>query len=149
DNNPVIFGATAETANTGLQFVGNNVHDNAYGVYSLKVINGLFQNNDISTTAAGATGLIIADGSTNVQILNNNLANNLRGLRVGSDGYGVTTDPISGVVAHYNDFSDSTSGSDLVVFAGDYSGTLDASSNYWGTSDPVTVAASIDATGTN
>jgi transposase len=130
-NNPVIFGATAATSNTNLQFLDDSLHDNNFGVFALKVVHGLFEGNTISTTdPGGATALTIADGSSDVQMLRNVFQNNARGLRVMDFGFGVSSGPISGVVVHFNSFINNTEYG-LFVDAGSYSGTVNAQNNFW------------------
>ena len=141
-NNPVIFAASSGTTeNTGLQFLNNALHDNSSGVFGLNLVNSLFQNNAISTTSPGDVALTIGDGSSNVQVLDNVLEHNAVGLLIQDFGY-FGTDPISNVVAHDNSFANNSQFG-LKVVAGSYTGTVDATYNYWGVFSRSAVAAKI------
>ncbi len=130
DNNPVIFAATGPAVHNSLQFLGNNVHD-TYGVYTISIATGTFQNNTITTSLpAGATALAFAGACTNVTVRNNVINNSKRGVRIEDDGYGYGSS--NNITVRFNDLvNDSQYG--LGVISG-YSGPgqLLATCNWWG-----------------
>ena len=87
----------------------------------------MFQGNTIRT--AGYTAFSLADGSNNVDFLDNDFSNNASGLRIRNDGYGWGA-PI-GVEAHGNSFANNTLFG-LEVISGAYVGDVNAEKNYWG-----------------
>ncbi len=146
-NNPVIFASTVATGHTGLVFTRNLVHSNDFGVFAISLTDALFQQNDIST-AGNATGLIIGDRSTDVDILNNTLDDNFIGFRTEDFGFfgAIGTNPTSDVVARFNSLVPAPGPGNLSIrsVAGSHTGILDASANYYGVSDPLVVAGMID-----
>src|SRR5262249_6328359 len=103
-NNPVIFAANSATgAHVNLTFTNHDLHDNAFGVFALSITGGRFQGNTIKTTGGAATALTFGGGVTNVQVLNNDLSGNLKGLRIADFGF-FGSDPNSNISAHFNDF---------------------------------------------
>jgi nitrous oxidase accessory protein NosD len=123
---------------TGL-IVSNNEMNNAFGVSAYGITNSVFDGNKISTTdPGGATALSINGGSSNVEVRNSTLTGNARGLRI-SNYYGPQ---VSNISAHHNDLT-GNSQFGLVVITGATTDTVDASSNYFGTSDPTVAATKI------
>ncbi len=130
DNNPVVFAATGPGVHTGLSFVSNNVHDNSFGLFALAVNGGLFSGNTI-TTAGGATGLTLGGNCSAIEVRDNFIDANLRGVRVFDYGY-VSPGANSNIkVNHNNLVNDSEFG---VGQLGGYSGPgqLDATCNWYG-----------------
>jgi len=141
ENGAVIFGAVSPTAHTNLTFKDNYVHENLSGVFALGINGGLFQGNTI-TGQDGGTGLTFGGADTNIDVLENALTDNLRGLRVQDLGYlGVT--PNSDIEAHSNDFSGNSQYAVGIVGAGYTGGPLDAEGNWWGFNTAAGVAAQV------
>jgi nitrous oxidase accessory protein NosD len=134
-NNPIIFAATSATSHVNLTVTNNYIHDNVTGIYALGINGGLFQGNTISTNGT-ATGLTFGGSDTNVKVLNNDLSNNARGLRIANFQDASYIGPNSNITAHFNSFaSDSTFGVGIVdpgTGVNGYTGTLDVSLNWWG-----------------
>ena len=108
-----------------------NILDNEYGVYAVALNGAVFDGNQIDSN--DATALHLGDSSSNVQVLNNKLANSARGLRIRDDGYwgAVGTHKISNVVVHGNSLAGNTDYG-LLVAADSYIGTVNAEDNWWG-----------------
>ncbi|HLF28034.1 MAG TPA: right-handed parallel beta-helix repeat-containing protein [Anaerolineae bacterium] len=136
-NSPVIFAGIASPSHVNVTFTENALHDNLSGVFALAVSGGDFSRNEISTLPA-ATGITFGGGSSNVDVLNNKLDNNLRGLRIADFGYGFGTN--SAITAHENSVAnDSEYG--VGVLTGGYTGALDAEKNWWGSATGPTHAS--------
>jgi hypothetical protein len=143
-NNPVLFAAVNNGDHVNLTFQGNKVTGNDYGALFIALDGASIKLNTVSTVGAAATGLTIADGSKNVTVESNVLDNNLRGLRIQDFGFGVAPAgplPISNVTVVGNSLANSTNPAEaLFVAPSSYSGVLNASGNYWGTTSPASAA---------
>src|SRR5262249_52071908 len=109
------------------------------GMYFFNTDGAIVSDNNIAGTSNYAIGVFTAlgpDNNANIDILNNSLTANNRGVWV--DGYNGTLD------VHNNKITGSVM---AAIQNDDASATIDASANYWGSSNPATVAAKI--TGTN
>jgi len=155
-NNPILFAATSAVAHTNLTVTNNYLHDNAYGIYALSVSGGLFQGNTIRTTDPTYGDALTFGGSdTNIQVLNNDLSNNVGGLDIEDDGYFATTN--SNFTVQLNSFAnDSQFGVGVIDVSAfppgtaiGYTGTLNASGNWWGTAVGLTPSDSTAPTAIN
>lgn len=153
NNSPIILASTGTATHINLTVSNNYIHDNVGGIYALSIAGGVFQGNTIST-AGTATGITFAGADTNIQVLNNDLSGNARGLRITDFGDLI---PFGGpfansnIQAHYNDFSGNTDfGAGIFDggFGNPYTGTLDLSRNWWGNLRGPTSAANPGGTGT-
>lgn len=150
DNHPLLAAATTAGAHTGLVVTENNFHDNAYGLFVLGVNGGTFSRNQFSLL--DGTCLAFFGGSSGVDVLNNIFvsldASNTRGVRIRDDGYGLGND--IDIEIHRNSFTGfgSISGTAFAVgIISGYTGTLDASANWWGVATPAGVPSKIDSSG--
>src|SRR5262245_17580938 len=150
-NNPIIFAAVGPNAHTNLTVSNNFIHDNVSRIIALSINDGVFQGNTIST-AGTATALTFGGADTAINVLQNDLSGNARGLRIADFGFfGVT--PNSAIAAHYNSFANnsdygagiSDEGSGLT---NGYTGSLDLSANWWGDVTGPTTAANPGGAGT-
>jgi uncharacterized repeat protein (TIGR01451 family) len=129
--------------------ISNNVVTNSgRGFYFYDTTNVNITNNQISGATHFALGLF--DGDSNYTVTNNYFTGSGRGVEFG-DEYG---NPDSNVAINDNAIVNNTTNAlDFTDISGTtaYSGTLDASANYWGSSDPSTVAGlfTFGATGTS
>src|SRR5262245_56647549 len=134
-NNPILFAAVGANAHTNVTVRNNFIHDNDSGIFALGITGGLFQGNTI-TTGGTATALTFGGADTGVDVLNNDLSGNLRGLRIADFGFlGVT--PNSDIEAHFNSFANNTDygagiSNEGMGFTDGYIGTLDLTCNWWG-----------------
>lgn len=129
--------------------ISNNVIDsNGSGIYAYATTSSTITGNDITnstTPTDGGTSVAIGlFGSDNgITISGNKIENGaLRGIRILTD----TSTP--GITANQNvTINDNAlfgfSGGSLVVEPGGYTGTLDASKNWWGTNDASTIQSDI------
>ena len=126
ENNPVIFGSTVTGAHTGLVFKTNSIHDSVSGVYLVSVHGGNFEANNISTDGSS---LIFGGDDTNITVTKNNLHNGFRAVRVGDDGYSLGAN--SNITVNRNAITGNT---DTGVLVAAYTGNLNATCNWWGSS---------------
>lgn len=151
NNNPMIFASTGPDAHKSL-LVTSNEMSNEYGVFSMELDTATFGGNKIRTNAPFfATALTIGDGSSNVVVVDNDFANNLRGVRIQDFKYADPLNhiPISNVTIKGNDLSGNLLSSIHVEPGHLVQTTLNASGNYFGTTDPSLVPPTIDAVGVN
>ncbi|MCI0360847.1 MAG: right-handed parallel beta-helix repeat-containing protein, partial [Planctomycetaceae bacterium] len=138
-NNPIIFAAVGIGAHTNLTVSDNFIHNNISGIYALGITGGLFQGNTI-TTLGTATALTFGGGDTAIDVLNNDLSGNLRGLRIADFG---DLNPFGGpflnsdIEAHFNNFANNTTygagiSNEGLGLPDSYTGPLDLTCNWWG-----------------
>lgn len=126
-NNPIIFAATAAGVHLDLTVSGNDIHDNVSGIFVLGVDGGGFVDNDIS--AAGGTALSFGGGgNTDIQVTGNVLHDSARGVRLQDFGFGLGSDSD----IHVNRNAIIGNSSYGVANESGYTGTLDATCNWWG-----------------
>lgn len=144
--------STSSTAATSNVTISNNVFDsNGDGIYAFETQNSQITNNTIENSAHSGIGLYGDDSGINISgnnITNSDTANNgSAGIRIGS--YNDTT-PNSNITITGNGIT-STTGNNLQLdpstasgaMAAAYTGTLNASLNYWGTTDEASIASKI------
>lgn len=131
-NSAIIIAATSATTNSNLTVTNNTIENNNSNnsmVYIVGLNGGTISGNTISQ--AGATDLKFAGAVSNVTVSGNHLTNSATGLKIADDGYGFGDN--SAISLSKNDFSGDSVG---VANLSGYSGTLDASLNYWGSTSP-------------
>ncbi|HET8526437.1 MAG TPA: PxKF domain-containing protein [Actinomycetota bacterium] len=138
-NTPIIFGATAAGAHQDLMVSGNEIHDNVSGIFVLGVNGGDFVDNDISA-GAGTALSFGGGGNTDILVTGNLVHDSARGVRV--QEFGFLSGGNSDIRVNRNAITDN---SDYGVgnISG-FTGTLDATCNWWG---QATGPASADVTG--
>jgi hypothetical protein len=133
-NNPLLFAATPGVTHTDLDVSYNNIHANSFGIFALSINDGTFSHNTI-TTGGQATAITFGGNCTEVDVFRNNLSNNARGIRVTDYGFFGST-PNSDIDVNFNNLSlcsDYGLGiENQQVDRPGYSGTLDATNNWWG-----------------
>jgi parallel beta-helix repeat protein len=150
-NSSVIFGSATAGTHQNLTFTSNLVQSTlaASAVYVFDVTNGNFSSNRILQSAG--TGISLGGGDSNITIQNNDFTGSMRGVRLQKDipNFGSSGAPVpnnSAVEVHLNAFVNNAQyGVNLVD---SYTGTLNASRNWWGNANGPTNGANTGGTGT-
>ena len=124
--------------------ISNNKFDgNARAMLAFNLTSSSITNNDmINSTSAATADIRLFEGVNGLTITGNRLANGAgRALRASNTGSG-SPDPTN-VTFNGNSITGYAGVSGNGVQLDNFSGTLDASANYWGTSNPATVSAEI------
>jgi hypothetical protein len=144
-NSSVIFASAAAGTHHNLTFTSNLVQSSTpsdSAVYLIDVTTGTISSNKIAQT--NGTALSLASGNGNITVQNNDFTASLKGIRIQNDGYGLGNN--SAVTVSLNAFvSNSQFGLNLVD---GYTGTLNATRNWWGNVNGPTNAANTGGTGT-
>ncbi|HEY6976453.1 MAG TPA: right-handed parallel beta-helix repeat-containing protein, partial [Chitinophagaceae bacterium] len=143
ENNPVIFGATGPGVHMNLKFTRNNLHDNTFGTYFISVTNGTITNNTFNVP--NATGISFGGADKNISVSNNfftsDPAKDARGVRVRDDGYGYGDN--SSITINNNSFTNIFSDYYIGIESGYSNPPLDATCNWYSTTDETTIASKI------
>lgn len=134
---------------SNLTISNNTIDSNGRGIYLFDTLSSTITGNDITndtTPTDGGTSVAIGiDGDDNgVTITNNNIHSGV------ADGIHLVNENINAnqnVTINDNSITGFPSGS-VVVDSGGYTGTLDATKNWWGTNDAGTIAGEIKGTAT-
>jgi len=148
NNNPVILAATLGNNHTGVVFKDNTFNE-TYGVYCVGVDDSQFTGNTFNVTVPptdplGTTCLTFAGACDNNVVQNNFFNGSHRGLRIVDHGYGLGNN--SGISAHNNSFASSLSEFAVGNLSG-HTGAVDATCNWYSTTNAATIATKINVTG--
>lgn len=129
-------------ANNNIIVTGNDINNFGRGMYFTNTSSLTITGNDVFNVGATRYGIRLQGGNTDVDITFNDIENGGRGIWISND----IAVPNSGVEIHYNKLT-GHSIAELAIDAGAVSGDVDASANFWGTTDPAAVLAKIDNPG--
>ncbi|OYV96331.1 MAG: hypothetical protein B7Z73_00915, partial [Planctomycetia bacterium 21-64-5] len=151
------FSSTSGADATSNITISNNVFDgDGNGIYMYETVNSTVRGNTIKNSTGSGLGLYGDDSNDTIDtntITNNNTGNSSgsAGIRIGS--YNDAT-PNSNIAINYNNIDNQANGAfnlsldpypsaPLGTTADAYSGTLDATNNFWGVTTSAAVAATI------
>src|SRR5262249_37456172 len=131
---------------TQITISNNEFAGNGRAMYAFNLTNSSFTSNTVSgSTWAASADLRLFEGVSNLTITKNVLTGGAgRALRISNAATGAGN--ASGVTFEYNSISGYTGPADTIsVDPAGYTGTFDASGNYWGTSLGATAASTSNA----
>ncbi|QEL20278.1 FG-GAP-like repeat-containing protein [Limnoglobus roseus] len=132
---------TNATAFTNITFSNNSVTNHGRGVYFYNTTGIAVTGNDFLNLVGAHYAIGFFNGNSTITVQGNRIDGGSDGIQI-ADDFGT---PNSGITATQNAFKNLSRASIEFINEGGtaYTGTLDASGNYWGTSKPVAVTASI------
>lgn len=147
--NPIIIAATAPGDNVNITISNNSLHNNtgASVIYALGINGGTFNGNTI-ISASDVTGISFSGADKSITITENSITNGQRGIRIEDAGYypGIATSSLFTI--NKNTITGNTEfGIGLLNATTTFSGIVDATGNWWGSTTGPTVADNLGGTG--